>query len=348
MAELLVSQGFVGRAVDVYQELVRRRPNDPVLSERLSELRAVLEASESAPLVLPDEAPVNLADEVEASPAEMFAAPPEELEPIGLDVFVAQVTDAVSGGAHDDPWAESFNETGAERADDDAGFGVFGYSTPSQSTPVFAAPVFATPASSATPSSGLFVTPSVTPYAQPAIEEDLRPRRSAREWFAELAARRVPRRTPPQATIVVESPLAAHEGLGELFGVTTSAHDDAAARALADAFAPVSPDALQGGDALDFEYARSTPAFSPAMTGSRTPAQTPSYTPPTVEAPASFTSPAAPASESANAGFAFDKFFPDPAIRRGTPAAASPSVSEAPVTDDLAQFSAWLKGLGNT
>jgi hypothetical protein len=343
MAELLVSQGFIGRAVDVYQELVRRRPADPVLSDRLLELRTMLDAAESAPLVLPDESPVDVVEAADASPAEMFAATPEESEPAGHDEFVAQVSDAVSGAEQDDPWADTFAEAEEAAAEDDAGFGVFGYVTPSQPTPVFATPV-----SSATPSNGLLVTPSVTPYAQPAIEEELRPRRSAREWFAELAARRVPRRTPPHAAVVVESPLAAHEGLGELFGVSASAQDDAAARALADAFAPVSPDALQDGDALDFEYARSTPAFSPAMTGSRTPVQSPAFTPPAVDAPPSFSSPTAPSSDAANAGFAFDKFFPDPAMRRGTPAAASPNVSEAPVTDDLAQFSAWLKGLGNT
>ncbi|MEQ1692066.1 MAG: tetratricopeptide repeat protein, partial [Gemmatimonas sp.] len=42
MGELLVSQGFVARAVDVYEELVRRRPYDPVLASRLAELRETL------------------------------------------------------------------------------------------------------------------------------------------------------------------------------------------------------------------------------------------------------------------------------------------------------------------
>ncbi len=40
MAELLVSQGFATRAIEVYEELVRRRPYDEVLVSRLAELRA--------------------------------------------------------------------------------------------------------------------------------------------------------------------------------------------------------------------------------------------------------------------------------------------------------------------
>ena len=42
MGELLVAQGFVARAVDVYEELVRRRPYDLVLASRLGELRDML------------------------------------------------------------------------------------------------------------------------------------------------------------------------------------------------------------------------------------------------------------------------------------------------------------------
>ena len=50
MGELLVAQGFVGRAVAVYEELVRRRPYDPVLSARLAELRA--QEASALPLAL--------------------------------------------------------------------------------------------------------------------------------------------------------------------------------------------------------------------------------------------------------------------------------------------------------
>jgi len=58
--------------------------------------------------------------------------------------------------------------------------------------------------------------------------------------------------------------------------------------------------------------------------------------------------------------FSFDRFFPDPATSASpqhTPAhspsntpASEPAreVAAPTVSDDLAQFSAWLKGLGNT
>lgn len=47
MAELLVAQGFVPRAIDVYEELVRRRPHDEVLVSRLAELRGSLAVVEA-------------------------------------------------------------------------------------------------------------------------------------------------------------------------------------------------------------------------------------------------------------------------------------------------------------
>ncbi len=59
MAELLVAQGFVSRAVGVYEELVARRPYDAVLASRLEELRGMLtepapaEASTAATPVAP-------------------------------------------------------------------------------------------------------------------------------------------------------------------------------------------------------------------------------------------------------------------------------------------------------
>ncbi|MBC8089585.1 MAG: tetratricopeptide repeat protein, partial [Phycisphaerae bacterium] len=44
MAELLVSQGFVSRAIEVYVELVRHRPHDLLLAARLYELRSTEQA----------------------------------------------------------------------------------------------------------------------------------------------------------------------------------------------------------------------------------------------------------------------------------------------------------------
>jgi len=340
MAELLVSQGFVGRAVDVYEELVRRRPFDPVLSTRLAELKATLAASEAAPLV-------------EASVTEPESESPE-----------AMFADEDTGADASTDWASSVREAD-ERAEADAAAGRLLDVTPAYGTPAWATPAVGTPplATAAitsesfepaaqgsseddyydTPIHTPLVTPPVAPYAQPAVVEELRPRRSARDWFAALAARRVPRRTPASAAPAVAAPAVAApvaqapepEGLALLFGADAGAQEDGAARALADAFAPVSPEDLESGTTLDFEYARSTtPAFTPAMTTNE-PAVSPS--------PVSGITPA-----DANAGFAFDKFFPDPAVRRGTPAAPGPATPDAPVTDDLAQFSAWLKGLGNT
>jgi hypothetical protein len=62
----------------------------------------------------------------------------------------------------------------------------------------------------------------------------------------------------------------------------------------------------------------------------------------------------------ARSGFSFDRFFPDPAMSRpssGSNTPVSPAVTpstpasspaaEGKTADDLAQFSVWLKGLGN-
>ncbi len=406
MAELLVAQGFVGRAVDVYDELVRRRPTDPVLSARLDELRATLAASDSAPMDMPtaemsiqdmptvempvmpvptvlpltdesavldlDAAPAALEHDLEhdleeaatfgiaatyavetafepTTPDMMFAVeadeadtgagnsvaatavPSEALMPESVeranDLFDEQLDAAVAEAHAHDPWADSFSAVVSP--------------TPRSATPVFAAPSVALHEPPMPTPHGVA---AVTPYARPAIAEELPPRRSAREWFASLAARRVPRRTPSTSSPTVEE--RASDGLSSLFGTDSSMQDDAAARALADAFAPVSPDDLQSGDALDFEYARSTPAYTPTVGEDEATARSASSTPrvsPSVFTPGA-AGPAVSRGEG-NAGFAFDKFFPDPAMRAGTP---PPSAPEAPVTDDLAQFSAWLKGLGNT
>ena len=291
MGELLVSQGFVARAIGVYGELVRRRPYDPLLSSRLAELQA-------------------------------------QMAPLETSVYQQQAESA-DASADLSSWAdEAVAHASAE--------------TP---TPSYGRPGFATN----TP----LASRRVTPYAHPAAAESFAPRRSAREWFSAIAARRVPRRTPPIAVVAVTAEPSSLEGLSSLFGTDTSLNEDAAARALADAFAPVSARDLESGTTLDFEFARSTPEFvrsiTPVMATSMpiipTLAQVPSMRPRSM-------TPAAPSSSvpsgGGNAGFSFDKFFPDPANRRGTPAAPSPALSEPPVTDDLAQFSAWLKGLGNS
>ena len=109
MGELLVSQGFTARAVSVYEELVRRRPYDPVLTSRLAELRARL-ATDAGPV-----------------------------------------------------------------------------------TPAFTAPASATPLSATAISSGASEAAD--------SEEDQSARVTARERFARLSLRRVPRRTPPRVSV---------------------------------------------------------------------------------------------------------------------------------------------------
>jgi hypothetical protein len=257
MGELLVSQGFTARAASVYEELVRRRPYDPVLTARLAELQERLAADA-------------------ASVAPAFPTP----------AFVAGVT-----------------------------------------------PPFATPPSSA-------VIKSTADAAAVFDEEPVAPV-TARERFARLATRRVPRRTPPRASVAVDSPT---EGLASLFGGDAPGHDDLAARALADAFAPFDGSRHFGGH-LPFEDAMLGGAARPV-----TPLR--SVTP---IATAALSDPGGP--------FSFDRFFPDPATSSLPPHTPANSPSHTPareaareaarevtpptVSDDLAQFSAWLKGLGN-
>jgi tetratricopeptide (TPR) repeat protein len=264
MGELLVSQGFTTRAVSVYEELVRRRPYDPVLTSRLAELQERL-AADTAPV-----APV-----------------------VPTPAIVVRVT-------------------------------------PPFLTPPFATPMSATPMSS-------------TAYDAAVPDEEPVACVTARERFARLAMRRVPRRTPPRASAAVDAPA---EGLASLFGGHAPMNDDHAARALADAFAPIAEiDPL--GAALQFEAAMLGGA---ARTATPMRAATPIATTPIA------TTPIATAAVSEGGGpFSFDRFFPDPATSPPPAPAASRTPASEParevppptVSDDLAQFSAWLKGLGN-
>ena len=225
MGELLLAQGFTAQAVSVYEELVRRRPYDPMLSSRLAEVR-------------------------EALAAETAAASPVHLGELAADPVV--------------------------------------------------------------------------------------PRYTARERFTKLAARRVPRRTPPQASVAIEAPA---ESLGALFGRDEPAREDLAGRAFANAFAPMN-DRLQSDAEVPFDVAMF--AGAPAVESRPdTPRATPAIVP-AVAGP-----------------FSFDRFFPDPATST-SPSSPAPSPHRVPeltatpeggsstVSDDLAQFSAWLKGLGTT
>lgn len=72
MAELLVGQGFVARAIDVYEELVVRRPDDEALRGRLATLRASVEPELAIAESVETEAPIVPA--FSATPAAPFAA----------------------------------------------------------------------------------------------------------------------------------------------------------------------------------------------------------------------------------------------------------------------------------
>jgi tetratricopeptide (TPR) repeat protein len=277
MAELLVSQGFLPRAIEVYEELVQRHPYDPVFPARLAELRETLAAASPG---------------TGAGGAGEAAGVAVEAEPLRVDDMPSPAPSAVV----------------------------------------------------ATPREGVAMrTPIVAPAAVP-DEEEARPRRSARAWLSGLASRRVARRTPARASqVVAEAP----DGLAALFGSAAAADaDDLAARTLAEAFAIEPP----------VPAARSAPrgATPVAVTSVASVAVSASPTPSLQATPAS----------SRVAALSFDRFFPDPAAAAGdrrtdamgpgrgaagtgsdAGAATGADAGAAPAIDDLAQFSAWLKGL---
>lgn len=291
MAELLVAQGFLPRAIEVYDELVRRRPHDPVLAARLTELRALHDA-EQMPAV-------------ESSVQETFASDP---------------TPRFNTPVRNTPL----------------------YSTPQYNTPLHNTPLSATPL-------------SATPVMVPAFGESgatqsnlserhnndrLQAFRTARERFAELSRRRVARRTPTHATAVADD---AVEGLSSLFGTAVPATtDELAARALADAFGPVQ----DSGESLFDPAPTPTPALPMRSLTPRS--TTPVYTPAIADARADKQN----SDRQPAADYSFDRFFPDPAMaaREGQSvqtSSSSATSSSQPVNEDLAQFSAWLKGLNN-
>lgn len=268
MAELLVTQGFLERAIGVYEELVRRRPYDPILSSRLAELKE---------------------------------APAEQIEVRNTEQDDIEVTPQ---------------------------------GTPDESSST-SAPV------------AVF---------------------TARERFAALASRRVQRRTPRVSAAVTprgwsqavhsvsgSTPSVSHypsnaadieqvagdDALASLFGNVATAEDHLAARALAEAFSPSDAAESIAGDTLFDEMSLLTPTPAYGHVRTATPAL------------------ATPVTGSLDERSAFDRFFPDPAIsnRPGEPdippslplpEAPNASDSNPGTAEDLAQFSAWLKGLDNS
>ena len=343
MGELLVSQGFISRAVDVYEELVRRRPYDPVLSSRLAELSEMVALDANT-----DVGTETAADDQNAEPEASSIEEPQS-DPIA-EVFL----DESARDIFPSPDAVVLNDQTSEQE----------------------------PANASTN----------------ANEFDDEPQLLACEVFAELAAYRVPRRTPISAMFAI-APVERSEShaneraatsspdsvgdygyssedsadsLDSLFGRTSvfqNGSDDLAARALADAFAPISEEDMMSGATLEMDV-EEPEAFEQV---------TPTYEPPAARN---------------DADFSFDRFFPDPAMQPASNPAITPhEVLEAPSTsfnavhgnidsavgmtarvdesvsteaghgaksesesesdnigstEDMAEFSAWLKGLGNS
>ena len=252
MAELLVSQGYMTRAVEVYDELSRRQPDNVALATRLSELRERI-------ALRMDGGSVRYVTPVESAP------PVSPLSPTyGTPVWVNSMIPSAEGGE-----AEAM----------------------------------------------LFLAAAGESKAPP-------PMRSARDTFARLAARRAPRRASSSAET---APSHEADGLASLFGAGANPADEAAAMELATAFAPISAERMADGSVFDL-------APMPAVI----------FAPHYDDASAPSTS-----GSTADMGdaFAFDRFFPDPAVGTGR-AAPAPAASNPTAGDDLAEFAAWLKGLG--
>lgn len=414
MGELLVAQGFTSRAITVFEELVRRRPYDPVLQSRLEELRASHEA-------MPPEPPRGLGRSQQTAsgegsehdrstpettggvrsgafpvidngtPAwsEAYEASGEDTgtELAGDQFEHAFLEDAFAASdasddesfayVHEDEWAASGQPLKRANADHPDEAGAPSLASAEQT------PIGETSFADGDPQSDA-EWDSRAAQPTPHSTERPSPRPSARELFAMLAIRRVVRRTPPAShpavlplRTEVSEPApsfapnlvgvgAATPGLEALFGKDAGPDDDSAARALADAFRPVgSHNDAATPFGLDFTsqsaalseqgpdlYAGAAGIGSGSRGGS-------------VEGASHGSTPvgsrAAPPAEQSN-DFSFDRFFPDSAPRSAPTTDATASVASAAqpapsgsasddsatssARDDLAHFSAWLKGLG--
>jgi len=315
MAELLVSQGFVDRAIEVYEQLVRQRPHDNVAAARLAELRLRTAPTADAPQQWEDASVAQSESEYDAMADEAFAdTTPETVLRVDPSAFntppiSVPVVQDTGSGAH-----RSY-----------ASLPISARPTPPYATPLSSAAAFLTP-----PFSG-----TVAAVAGATVVAS---QMTARVRFSRLAARRVARRTPPQPFDVIEEPT---EGLSSLFRAEPSGvGDDAAARALADAFAPVTDAQRTDGGLFEFDdelIDDRTPPTGRAAIGGQS---------------VSHPSPAPMATPIINQELSFDRFFPDPATAARPTASAGADVQPAKdesvsSSDDLAQFSAWLKGLGS-
>lgn len=156
--------------------------------------------------------------------------------------------------------------------------------------------------------------------------------RTVRERFAALAARRVRNTVPASAGRTEAAVISVSDDLSldALFGSGGTADDRRAAQVFAEAFKPVTEapsDFLVAMDRLPSQAATDF-GLPPRTETVRRP------TPSMVDEASSF-----------------DRFFPDPAPGSSPPGlvppGSNPTPAAAKAADDLAEFSAWLKGLGN-
>lgn len=168
--------------------------------------------------------------------------------------------------------------------------------------------------------------------------ETATPAFTARERFNRLAVRRASR--PATLSAASTTDASGDDSLSALFGSAPMPQDDVAARSLAAAFAPAP------------EVPVSASFFVPTPAAGTVRQATPLRPLTPIRSAAPIASTSIPGSGS----YSFDRFFPDPAVAGGGASApgAAPAAEQPPVTpppsagDDLTQFSAWLKGLGNT
>ena len=255
MAELLVAQGFLPRAIEVYDELVSRRPHDPVLVARLHELRALHEADEFSSSDTPAIEPVA-ASRTPSFNAQLRDTPLENTPVRNTPLYMTPQYGTPQYGTPQYGTPQYGTPQYGMPADGTPQHDTLQYGTPQDGAPTHATPAY---------NEALSATPALVPAVEEAdtgsnvserrTHERLQAFRTARDRFAELSRRRVARRTPPHATAVPDD---AVDGLASLFGTAVpTTTDELAARALADAFGPVQ----DSGESL-FDPA---PSPTPAM-----------------------------------------------------------------------------------
>jgi hypothetical protein len=317
------------------------KPGGNVGGEPVADIEDIVEpsldAAESAPE--PDSVEASVADAMqqEQHPAFVTETMGELLVSQGFTARAISVYTALVGRRPHDLALTSRLAELVERLAEESARVAGAVPTPAVSRRV--APLFSPPSTATSMSSPGF--------EESTFEEGPIARLTARERFAELAARRVPQRTHPRASVAVDT---SADSLASLFGGGASVSESAAARALADAFGSSDGTSHSGGDQpVEHTVLRGAPRFP---------------------IPTSSAMPVVAASVSAGTGepSAVDRFVAGPATRQvphhppaellvnssrpsvSATVRSGPSHAVAPHTesDDLARFSGWLRGLGKT